>query len=95
MDDVVITDNRDARRFEARVDDALAGYAEYRDRSGHRVFTHTVVDPAFEGRGIGGAIARDALDRARAEGLGVVPVCEFIHDWIDRHPEYADLVVAD
>ena len=95
MGDVVITDNRASGRFEALVGGALAGYAEYRDRPGHRVLTHTVVDPAFEGQGVGSALARNAVDRARADGVGIVPACPFVHAWIDRHPEYADLVVAD
>jgi predicted GNAT family acetyltransferase len=93
--DFVITDDRDAGRVEAHEDGVVAGYVEYRDRSGRRVFTHTVVDPAFEGRGIGGTLARHVLDRARVDGVGVVPLCPFIRAWIERHPEYADLVVAD
>ena len=94
MDDIDVRDNTAASRFEALLDGGLAGFAEYHDRGGRRVFTHTEVDPAFEGRGIGGALARGALDATRAAGLGVVPLCPFIKAWIERHPDYADLVVA-
>src|SRR5690606_17493780 len=55
--------------------------------------THTVVETAAEGRGVGSALARTALDAARAEGLRVVPQCPFIAAYIARHPDYADLVV--
>ena len=94
MADVEVSDNAELSRVEAHMGGTLAGFAAYREREGRRVFTHTEVDPAFEGQGVGGAIARTALDKARADGVGVVPLCPFIKAWIDRHPDYADLVVA-
>jgi predicted GNAT family acetyltransferase len=95
MADVVIVDNRDFWRVEAHAGGKVAGFAAYRDKQGRRVFTHTEVDPEFEGQGIGSTLARAALDKARADGVGVVPLCPFIRRWIDEHPDYADLVVAD
>ena len=92
MTDVEITDNAARTRVEARLDGEVAGFAAYRDRPGVREFTHTEVDPAYEGRGVGGALARAALDEARARGLRVVPSCPFIRGWIAKHPDYADLV---
>lgn len=89
-----IVDDAAAHRFEVRVDGALAGYAEYRRRGGAVAFTHTVVDEAFGGRGLGSALARGALDAVRAEGSAVLPFCPFIRSWIQRHPEYADLMPA-
>jgi hypothetical protein len=59
------------------------------------VFTHTVVLPAFEGRGVGSALARGALDDVRASGRTLVAQCPFIRGYIERQPEYADLVDAD
>jgi uncharacterized protein len=87
-----ITDNAGEGRYEIRVDGGLAGFAEYERRDGAVVFTHTEVDPAFEGRGIGGALARGALDDVRAKGDPVVPLCPFIKKWIGKHPDYQDLV---
>ncbi|MFB4316902.1 GNAT family N-acetyltransferase [Actinomadura sp. 21ATH] len=88
-----ISDNAEASRYEIRVDGELAGFAEYRTRPGKIVFTHTEVFDAFEGQGVGGALARGALDGVRAKGgLAVVPLCPFIKGWIDRHPDYQDLV---
>jgi predicted GNAT family acetyltransferase len=89
--DLAITDNRQASRFEARVNGQLA-VAEYRRQGDAIVFTHTEVPEALEGRGIGSALARAALDAARAEGARVVPACPFMADYIESHPEYADLV---
>lgn len=57
------------------------------------MFTHTEVDPAFEGRGIGGALARHALDAVRAAGTRrVLPICPFIKGWIGKHPDYVELL---
>ncbi|MGY1836375.1 GNAT family N-acetyltransferase [Blastococcus sp. SYSU DS0510] len=91
----VVVDNRGAGRFEALVDGTVAGFAEYRRRGSSVAFTHTVVEPAFEGRGVGSALARGALDAVRAEGASVLPLCPFIRGWIHRHPDYADLVPAE
>lgn len=83
------------QRYEALVDGTVAGFAVYRDYSGVRVFTHTEVFPAYEGRGVGTALARGALDDVRASGGRLVAQCPFIRSYIEGHPEYADLVDAD
>ena len=58
-------------------------------RKGKRViFTHTEIDPAYEGQGLGSKLAGGALDFARAAGHPVVPLCPFIASYIERHPEY-------
>jgi hypothetical protein len=95
MDDVnaLVQDNPARRRFEILVDGAPAGYAAYEVRDGVIVFTHTKVDDAFEGKGVGGRLARGALDQVRERGDKVVARCPFIAGWIDKHPDYADLLV--
>ncbi len=87
-----ITDNAGKSRYEIRLDGELAGFAEYERGEGAVIFTHTEVDSAFEGKGVGGSLARGALDDVRAKGLSVVPLCPFIKKWIGKHPDYRDLV---
>src|SRR5688572_16152165 len=89
-----VVDNPGAGRFEVHVGDDLAGFAEYQPTQGALAFTHTVIQPAFEGRGIGSALARGALDAARERGLSVLPVCPFVRGWIAKHLDYVDLVPA-
>ncbi|MEZ5170545.1 MAG: GNAT family N-acetyltransferase [Acidimicrobiia bacterium] len=84
--------NADADRFEVFFDGMLAGRAEYVDRSGRWVFTHTEIDDAYEGKGLGSALAKGALDEVRRRGDRVVALCPFLRGWIDRHDEYGDLV---
>ena len=90
---VTIRDNADEQRYEALVDDRVAGFSEYRLREGRVTFTHTEVDDAYEGQGIGSQLATAVLDASRAAGLDVYPACPFIADYIKQHPDrYLDLV---
>jgi uncharacterized protein len=89
---VEVIDNGAEHRYEARVDGDLAGSAYYRDDGTRRVFTHTKVDDDYEGIGVGSALARAALEDARRRELAVVPRCPFIAGYIQRHPQFADLV---
>jgi predicted GNAT family acetyltransferase len=90
---VEVVDNAAESRFEVTVGGRLAGISEYAMGQGVITFTHTEVDDAFEGLGIGSRLAKEALDSARERGLGVRPLCPFIAGYINAHPEYADLVV--
>lgn len=90
--EIVVTDVPAEKRFEAVVDGRVAGRAEYILAGQLIIFSHTEVDSAFEGAGIGGALARHSLDEARRRGLVVMPICPFYQAWIGRHPEYRDLV---
>ncbi|MDQ5974529.1 MAG: uncharacterized protein QG661_1738 [Actinomycetota bacterium] len=80
------------QRYEAWVDGVLAGFADYQVTDVLIVFTHTEVGDAYEGQGVGSAIARYALDDVRSTGTHrVLPMCPFIKGWMQRHPEYQDL----
>ncbi|MDH6143730.1 MULTISPECIES: GNAT family N-acetyltransferase [Kitasatospora] len=93
--EIEIRDVEANSRFEAWVGSELAGFAEYERDERLVVYPHTVVDPRFEGKGVGSALARAALDDARSRGLAVRATCVFIHGWMARHPEYADLARQD
>jgi predicted GNAT family acetyltransferase len=79
-------------RFEIRVDGDLAGFTQFVHRAGRYIFVHTEIDPSHEGEGLGSTLVRAALDTVRREGERVVPLCPFVAGWIDKHPDYADLV---
>lgn len=87
-----ITDVPSRQRFEARTPDGeVAGFAAYQRRANVVVLTHTEVDDAYQGIGAASRLARVALEQIRAEGLSVDPQCSYMADFIDKHPEYADL----
>ena len=90
--DVNVVDNQDASRYEAYIGVELAGFSVYRIRPDAIVFTHTEIDDAFEGKGVGSALIRGALDDVRARGASIVPLCPFVAAFIRRHDEYVDLI---
>ncbi len=93
-DDVKVRDNPEDRRYEAMIDDRLAAWSEYRLIGDRIVFLHTETDDELEGRGIGSRLVRDALDDVRSRGLRVTSKCPFVSAWLQRHPEYGDLVAS-
>ena len=90
---IVVTDNPQLHRFDVTVDGAAAGFADYHDHGSRRTFTHTEVDDAFEGQGVGSSMVRQLLDGLRTESdLKVTVTCPFISAWIRRHPDYQELL---
>ena len=88
-----MTDAPERERFEARdASDALAGVLTYQLTGPIIAYTHTKVEPAFEGHGAGSALVRAAMDDARARHRTVVPICPFVSGWLEKHPEYEPLV---
>lgn len=90
---------REEGRYAGYVDGVLAGVIEIREQGDLLVLPHTVVEDAFEGRGVGSSLVRGALDDVRrqvADGdiSGMVPTCPFVRAFVEKHPEYADLVAS-
>ncbi|MBC9734967.1 GNAT family N-acetyltransferase [Nocardioides marmotae] len=93
MTDIQVVHDPSRLRYLASIGDEPAGFAEYILTDELIVFTHTDVDPRFEGEGVGSALARFALDETRAAGQRkVMPLCPFIKGWIGRHREYVPMV---
>jgi predicted GNAT family acetyltransferase len=91
--ELTVRDNPEAGRYELLDGDRVFAVAAYERRGDTVVFTHTEVDPDTGQSGLGGTLVRAALDEVRARGGSVVPRCSFVRGWIDRHPDYSDLVV--
>ena len=87
-----VHDVPEEQRFEIRDGQRLLGVAAYERRGDTVVFTHTEVDPDAGQSGLGSTLVRGALDDVRARGGSVVARCSFVRGWIERHPEYADLL---
>jgi predicted GNAT family acetyltransferase len=87
-----VVDRPERHRFEILADGGVAGFTDYQLRPGEIMFTHTEIEEAYEGKGLGGVLVRHALDSARDRGLAVVPLCPFVREWISRHEDYLPLV---
>lgn len=92
--DPAVGNDTGAGRYQITSDGQTAGAAYYRLRPPDIVvFTHTEVDEAFEGKGLAGQMVKAALDDVRAQGKKVRALCPYVARYIERHPEYGDLVV--
>jgi uncharacterized protein len=89
-----VRDDTDRSRFEVVVDDKRVGYMRYRRFPDRIDLIHTEIMPKHEGKGYGGVLIAGALDRAREEGLAVIPHCPFVREYIGRHPSALELVPA-
>lgn len=90
---MAVRDEPDHSRFVATgADGSVVGFAAYRLGDQRITFTHTEVAPEMEGQGVGGALVQHALDDARRRGLQVEALCPYVRSWIDRHPDYSDLL---
>jgi predicted GNAT family acetyltransferase len=78
-------------RFVIEVEGSAVGWADYHDVDGRRVFPHTEVLPAYRGRGLASILIEAALRSTRAAGLRIVPTCWAVAEYIDKHPEYAEI----
>lgn len=87
----IVTHQAAARRYETVVE-GHRSVCEYELEGSRMIFTHTVVPPELQGRGIAGQLVRAALDGARAAGYTVVPQCSYVATFIGKHPEYQDLL---
>lgn len=85
MTDVTVIRNDEQSRYEVRTDGMLAGFAEFDRRHGAIRFTHTEVDAAFQGQGLAGRLAADALKDAAASGDAIVPLCPYIAKYLRTH----------
>jgi len=91
---MTVRDNPELQRYEAIIDGELAGSILYRELDGALILVHTEVEEGFEGQGIGSRLIAATLDDIRARGLRMRPFCPFVRAYLERHPEYDDLIAA-
>ncbi len=90
-----VEDNPALSRFEMASGGAVAFVNYERPGGGRIALLHTEVPEALSGQGVGSKLVRAVLDALRAEGAKVVPRCEFVAAYVERHPEYRDLLADE
>lgn len=77
--ETTVVRNDEKGRYEILLDGTVAGFTEYYPDGDNRlVFPHTVIDPAFSGRGLGSTLVSQALADVASRQEAVVPVCPFV-----------------
>ena len=87
-----VEDAPERERYEIYDGDELAGFTTYRFNGDLIAFMHTEIDPRFEGQGMASQLILYALTDAHGRGLEVLPFCPFVNGYIQRHPEWAELI---
>ncbi len=90
-DTVTVINNTQAHRFEVTLGGEVA-FAEYNLVDHGIILPHTLVPESFEGKGVASALAKTALGYAREHELKVIPTCPFMSAYIQKHPEWHDIV---
>jgi uncharacterized protein len=86
------TVTQEADRFTISVEGRPVGSLEFADRNGQRVFIHTEVVPEFGGRGLATILVGEALEVTKDGGLRIVALCDVVAGYIEKHPEFTDVV---
>ena len=87
-----LVDNAAEKRYEFHILDHVPRI-EYIKVPGKIFLTHTEVPKPLEGKGIGSAIIKAALEDIKKQDLVLVPLCPFVAGYIKKHPEWKDLVL--
>jgi predicted GNAT family acetyltransferase len=88
-----VRDNATALQFELRLDGATA-FVTYRKAGSVVQLLHTEVPQELSGRGLGSRLAKGTLELLRKSGAQVVADCQFIAEYVKKHPEYQDLFAS-
>ncbi len=86
-----VMDNAARSRFELE-ERGLVAFADYHLRGDNLVIPHVEAPPALRGTGTAGRLMTGVLDLIRERGLKVVPSCPYAAAFIQRHPQYQDLL---
>ena len=84
-------DREDRDRFELDVEGTVA-FVTYRKSHDAITLVHTEVPPELGGRGVGSKLGRATLDAVRAQGRKLHVECDFIRNFMAKHPDYNDLL---
>lgn len=90
-----VVDVPERSRYEVSADGKVVGFSAYHlIAEGVLALPHVEVEPEFEGKGVASELMRRSLDQIRERDLRIVPICPFAQTFLERNPDYADLVHA-
>lgn len=71
----------------------FAGFLAYRILDAETVeLQHTIIAEGFSRRGFARTLVTAVLDQIRDEGGHIVPTCSYVQDFLERFPQYGELV---
>ncbi|MEM7348068.1 MAG: GNAT family N-acetyltransferase [Chloroflexota bacterium] len=91
MNELNVTHNQEKKRFETTVNDQTA-FLEYIPAGENIVLSHTEVPVGLEGQGVGSQLVKQVLETIKSSDQQIIIVCPFVASYIQRHPEYLELI---
>ena len=55
------------------------------------IITHTGVDASLKGQGVGKQLVKRVVDKARTDGLKILPLCPYAKSEFEKTPDYSDV----
>lgn len=93
MTELRFTHEKDASRYTLHRGDDLVSVLDYRDDGRSVAMTRAYTVPTFRGHGYAGEVVERAVDELEKRGdRKVVPVCWYVADWFEAHPDRAGLL---
>mgnify|MGYP001067951763 CR=1 FL=1 len=84
--------NPTQNRYELHVDGGIV-FADYVQNGDMLLITHTETPPILQGKGLASRLVKGMLSHIRSRGQKVRPLCSFVAEYIERHPEEQDLLL--
>jgi predicted GNAT family acetyltransferase len=83
----------DANRYTLTIDDELIAVADYVINGNSISFNHTNTNPRQRGKGYAGEVVEFAVNDVEATSdRRILPMCWYVQEWFDKHPERANLL---
>lgn len=87
------SNERDANRYAMHIDGALVGVLDYNILGGAISLTRAFTVPAQRGKKLAARLVEYAVDDIEANtDLRIVPMCWYVADWFESHPERSALL---
>ncbi|MBX3086927.1 MAG: N-acetyltransferase [Cryobacterium sp.] len=83
----------ESSRYTLRIEGEIASAVDYKISGDSISFTHTFTDAKRRGQGLAGEIVEFAVnDVEQSSNLRIVPMCWYVGEWFDKHPDRAQLL---
>ncbi len=69
------------------------GYISFDRKNDTVIIISTVVYEKYQGKGMASALIKEILTYAKNNNLKIKPLCSFVVHYIEKHPEYKELVI--
>lgn len=93
IDGFLLTNETDAARYTLTRDGELVSVLDYNDDGRTMALTRAFTIPTHRGHGHAARVVQGAVEDIAARGdRKVRPVCWYVAEWFDEHPEHAGLL---